>query len=203
MQPARGMSCRTFIVSAALPLLGACVGQSGMQPVGPNDPTGSTTTTSGVAWRSTGGQDDKEENAERLVREDRETEERQQRWAEQRAQNAQQAESTRRESAPGTQEALAPVLPTERAEYEKRLRSQMGTLDSDVDDLRTKVAASPKDRTKGDLVLGRIAVKRAQLEQSTKRVQGAAADDWKAAKVDAETCLDELKREISALRDSL
>lgn len=181
--------------TSALPLAMACVEQSGMHPVGsPNDPTSTTTTTSGVMWRANGT--DREASAERMLREEEETAERQKRWAEQGATQAGP------EAPAGTTDGLA--KPEDRAAFEQKLRVQLETIDREIDDLRARADASPATtRAKAGPRLREIATKRAQLEQSAKRLQQAIGAEWQKASVDAQALLEGVKREIAGVRGEL
>jgi hypothetical protein len=154
-----------------------------------------TTTTGAYTWNSElGNGTSSEEEAERREREERETQERQER--------ARAVRPSADEQAPGA--GSASLTLEERDAFAQKLRGQLSTLDSDVDDIRSRAAmAGAESRARVDAILKEVAAGRAQLEQARKRLEISTGADAARARDDAQKLLDETKARVHAARDAM
>ncbi len=154
----------------------------------------SATTTTGAVWRPdlTSDAAQREEEARREQRLERELEERQQRA------RALAGSETAEDVQAGT------ATLEERSSFDADLRSAIASIDADTDDLRSRAAmAGPEARARVDPVMKQVAEVRAQLEQTKKRLERAGGDEWRRARDDAQSLVDEAKRIVRAGRAAL
>ncbi len=88
-------------------------------------------------------------------------------------------------------------VPTKKDEAVTAYKSQLGVLEKQVDDLKTKAdKATGDDKTKLDAKLKDAIANRGAAKKKLEELEKATADKWEAVNKEANAALDDLKKAV-------